>query len=547
MSTSGPGRREVAHRVFAAEFEEATLSYSESDEERAPNYVVTPTGARINRLFAAGVLTAVDRVNDETVRGRIADPTGAFVTYAGQYQPEVQTAIEATDVPSFVALTGKARTFEPEDSDVVYTSIRPESLSTIDESTRDHWLVSAARSTLERIGIFDAALDSEYRGDALEAALSEAGTPPSLAAGIPRAIDHYGTDRAYLESMRTLAIDALELVAGDRETVEPPSVEPDDPTPTTVGSLPDTEIRIDDSPADHPSTTVDSDVSATEPDTERAPIVESDATVEGDSAAESGAVVESNGTEESDVTDRSEDAIADESDDHEPIETVPEESADSPTEASGDVDEDDPADVGEGSLDSLDGELYELDESEREAVESTYGTEFSTGNEVDDPGEADIDTPAPAQEHEFDDVDRTDDSDDVGLADDSDDGDLTAFQDTVASDSATADRLVDDQEFDHESEADQELADGDTFEVDDDDQPEDDDQPGEPTADVNLEDVVIDVMGQLDGGEGVDSETLVAEITDEYGVDREAVTAAIDDALMSGRCYEPEDGRLKPI
>lgn len=35
MSDDGPGAREVAHRVFAAEFDDASLSYSESDEERA--------------------------------------------------------------------------------------------------------------------------------------------------------------------------------------------------------------------------------------------------------------------------------------------------------------------------------------------------------------------------------------------------------------------------------------------------------------------------------------------------------------------------------
>ena len=90
MSDDGPGAREVAHRVFAAEFDDASLSYSESDEERAPNYVVSPTGARVTRLFPAGVLTEVERVNDETRRGRVVDPSGAFVTYAGQYQPEAQ-------------------------------------------------------------------------------------------------------------------------------------------------------------------------------------------------------------------------------------------------------------------------------------------------------------------------------------------------------------------------------------------------------------------------------------------------------------------------
>ena len=72
--------REVARRLFAVEFDDATLSYSESDEERAPNYVVTPTGARVNRLFAVGALTEVESVNDDVLRGRIADSTGAFVT-----------------------------------------------------------------------------------------------------------------------------------------------------------------------------------------------------------------------------------------------------------------------------------------------------------------------------------------------------------------------------------------------------------------------------------------------------------------------------------
>ena len=138
MSDDGPGTREVAHRLFAAEFDDASLSYSESDEERAPNYVVTPTGARVNRLFVAGVLTEVERVNDETSRGRVVDPSAAFVTYAGQYQPDEAAFLERADPPTFVALTGKARTFEPEDSDRVFTSVRPESLNEVDADVRDH-------------------------------------------------------------------------------------------------------------------------------------------------------------------------------------------------------------------------------------------------------------------------------------------------------------------------------------------------------------------------------------------------------------------------
>ena len=128
---SGPGNREIARRLFAAEFDDASLSYSESDEERAPNYVVTPTGARVNRLFAVGVLTEIEEVNEDSLRGRVVDPTGAFVTYAGQYQPDEHAFLSRAEPPTFVALSGKARTFEPEDSDRVFTSVP------LDDTERD--------------------------------------------------------------------------------------------------------------------------------------------------------------------------------------------------------------------------------------------------------------------------------------------------------------------------------------------------------------------------------------------------------------------------
>ena len=208
---SGPGRREVAHRLFAAEFDDADFSYSESDEERAPNYVVTPTGARINRLFAVGVLTEVEHVNEDVLRGRVVDPTGAFVTYAGQYQPDPMTFLERASPPAFVALSGKARTFQPDDSDRVFTSVRPESVSEVDASTRDRWIVDAAEATLYRVTVFAEALTMDERGDDLRAALESMGVREPVAAGVPVAIDHYGTTPAYLDAVRRLAVDALVL------------------------------------------------------------------------------------------------------------------------------------------------------------------------------------------------------------------------------------------------------------------------------------------------------------------------------------------------
>jgi len=62
-----------------------------------------------------------------------------------------------------------------------------------------------------------------------------------------------------------------------------------------------------------------------------------------------------------------------------------------------------------------------------------------------------------------------------------------------------------------------------------------------------LEDAVVDLMGDLDEGDGVAREELVGAATEQYGADAGAVEDAIQDALMGGRCYEPDDGTLKPI
>jgi hypothetical protein len=81
--------REIAWRIFACEFNRSNLHISEGDE-RAPNYIITPTGVKCNRLFIVGVVTEVENIGKENSlwRARVADPTGVFTVYAGQYQPE---------------------------------------------------------------------------------------------------------------------------------------------------------------------------------------------------------------------------------------------------------------------------------------------------------------------------------------------------------------------------------------------------------------------------------------------------------------------------
>ncbi|TLZ92311.1 MAG: hypothetical protein E6J98_05860, partial [Methanobacteriota archaeon] len=105
--------REVAWRLFASEYNDANLE-TEGTGERPPSYVVTPLGAKVNRVFVVGVITDVENVGTDGQpmwRARVSDPTGTFHVYAGQYQPEAASALSKLKPPVFGAIVGKSRIY----------------------------------------------------------------------------------------------------------------------------------------------------------------------------------------------------------------------------------------------------------------------------------------------------------------------------------------------------------------------------------------------------------------------------------------------------
>lgn len=154
MSASTP-TREVAHRVFARELNDATFTFRESDEERAPLYALLPTGAKANRVFVVGTLTETDDVGGDGAywRGRVIDPTGTVFIYAGQYQPQPASLLREIDTPAYVAVTGKPRTYETDDGST-NVSVRPEAMTPVEVAARDRWVVETADRTLDRIAAF---------------------------------------------------------------------------------------------------------------------------------------------------------------------------------------------------------------------------------------------------------------------------------------------------------------------------------------------------------------------------------------------------------
>lgn len=185
-------KREVAWRIFAKEYE-LTDTFISSEEEREPNYVITPTGARCNRIFATGVLTEVEKIKNNAVRAKLSDPTGLFTLYAGEYQKKQRDFLFEKEEPYFAAIIGKANAFKSDDG-TVFTSIRPEKVSEVNDEDRVNWLITTAKRSIDRIQKLEKARESGFKGQELIEYLKNEGIRPELAKGISKAIESYEVD-----------------------------------------------------------------------------------------------------------------------------------------------------------------------------------------------------------------------------------------------------------------------------------------------------------------------------------------------------------------
>ncbi len=182
-------KRETAWKIFAGEYNDSTVEIK-GEGEMAPSYVVTPLGAKVNRLFVIGVLTDIENVseNGELLRAHVSDPTGVFTLYSGQYQQESTNALSNIEVPAFVAVIGKARTYKPEEG-AFYVSIRPEKIMEVSADIRDKWIIETCKNTRDRIeAVFEAMKMNE--SNAYE--LRKLGYGKELSEGIVEALKNYG-------------------------------------------------------------------------------------------------------------------------------------------------------------------------------------------------------------------------------------------------------------------------------------------------------------------------------------------------------------------
>ncbi len=182
--------RETAWRVSAIELNNSSIEIK-AEEEKAPSYVVSRLGAKMNRVLIAGVMTEKENIGgmDEPMwKSRIDDGLGGnFFVNVGRFQPEASAAMADLEAPCFVAAVGRVRTYTADDGRV-FVSVRPEHIVKIDEDIRKQWMLEVAKSTWRRLKNVKLAASSE---DAKVPDLVAQGMSQAEAEGVLYALDHY--------------------------------------------------------------------------------------------------------------------------------------------------------------------------------------------------------------------------------------------------------------------------------------------------------------------------------------------------------------------
>jgi len=207
-------KREAAWRVFAGEYNDSTFEIK-GEGEKIPSYVVTPLGAKVNRLFIVGVLTDAENISESggLLRAHVSDPTGVFTLYSGQYQQNATNALSNIEVPAFVAVLGKARTYTPEEG-TLYVSIRPERVIEVNADVRDQWILETCKCTKDRI---EAVVEAMKMNQSNAYDLRKLGYSRELSEGVVIALKNYGN--VDVDKYITLIRESLQYLTPGRETL----------------------------------------------------------------------------------------------------------------------------------------------------------------------------------------------------------------------------------------------------------------------------------------------------------------------------------------
>ncbi|HTT73414.1 MAG TPA: hypothetical protein VMG99_04605 [Thermoplasmata archaeon] len=226
-------RREAAWRVTARELE-SSLEEEKGTGERAASYLLSPFGARMNRVLVAGTLLPAEPIGRDEAqafwRARLNDPTGAVAITAGSFQPRAMAQLRAATHPRSALVVGKVHLYRDR-SGVGYVSVRAEGLRSVSENEERAALAEIVRQTLDRLDLVERI---EKGAAPSEAEARSEGIPLGWIAAARESLRRYpGVDRA---AFRRELRSAVRRVAGETQPV--PSAGPPSPSVTVTRAPP---------------------------------------------------------------------------------------------------------------------------------------------------------------------------------------------------------------------------------------------------------------------------------------------------------------------
>ena len=221
--------RELAWRVLVNEVR-ASSGEEKGSGEKTPSYLISPLGARMNRILVTGSITPPDPAGTGPAgfaRARLTDATGTLPVTAGSYQPLGRADLERLTEPTRAFVVGKVawnRNSVPSPD----VSLRAEAVHPVTDPEYRSLLAESAAQTLERLRLVLRLRGSSPPNDT---ELHRQGISPHWIRGARTAVAQYPAFDAepYYESLRAVL---LSLRAPPTPERAPPSM----PVPNQTAS-----------------------------------------------------------------------------------------------------------------------------------------------------------------------------------------------------------------------------------------------------------------------------------------------------------------------
>ncbi len=226
------GLRENAWRVTTGELERSTVE-ERGEGERAATFVLSPFGARMNRVVLAGTLSAAEGIGRSDPasfwRARLADPLGSVSVTAGAFQPRAMVQLRRAPPGRPAVVVGKVHLYRGR-AESPTVSVRAELVRSVSEVEERTTLAEILRQTLDRLDLLERLVHEPATTDA---ELRAAGSPAIWIRAARAAVrDYPDVDRnAFRERLGPalarvagtgLAAPPAEPRASVRVTIDPP-------------------------------------------------------------------------------------------------------------------------------------------------------------------------------------------------------------------------------------------------------------------------------------------------------------------------------------